>query len=107
VSADIAVSAAVEAYLEGLEVDGQEEVLAEVARALAGQLDHACASGTARGLSAAPPLARRLVEVMREVAAREAEKAEEAMRAERREQRRRDATWARNGGAVQVGEAGL
>ncbi len=38
--------------------------MAEVARALARQLDQACGSDSARGLSASPPIARRLVEVV-------------------------------------------
>ena len=47
-----AVSGALEDYLEGREFEGQSRVLAEVARALARQLDQACASDSARGLSA-------------------------------------------------------
>ena len=94
-----AVSGAVEDFLEGRE--DQRRVLAEVARALASQLDRACASESARGLSAAPPLARRLVELVGELEAREHEA---AMRAERRERMDHNRNWvqrqaqARNGG---------
>jgi|SRR5215211_3185689 len=98
-----AVSGAVEDYLEGRDFTGQAGVLAEVARALARQLDEACSSDSARGLSASPPLARRLVEVVSELASTEEES---AMRAEQRERRRYEANWAqrqppaRNGGAA-------
>ena len=62
------VGDAVDSLLDQVEpLEGRAMVLAAVARALAGQLDAACASETARGLSAAPPIARRLVEVLREL----------------------------------------
>jgi hypothetical protein len=96
------VSESVESYLKGRELRGNGRVLAATARRLAEQLDAACESKTARGLSAAPPLASRLVEVVgeldrREAALREAE-AEEARRAERLEQNRLAGRWATGGG---------
>jgi hypothetical protein len=91
----------VDAYLERRELDGHEEVLAAVARALATQLDAAVAAGSARGLSAGPPLARRLVEVMDVFTGRDAAEAErEAREADRRagvEERKRMGRWAANG----------
>ena len=91
----------VERFLEGRDLEGDEEVLAAVARALASQLDAAVEAGTARGLSACPPLARRLVEVMRVFAGRDAAEAQreehDASLRERLEKRKREATWAANG----------
>jgi hypothetical protein len=60
----VSVAEAVDKFLNGRELDGRAVVLAAVARALAAQLDVACDSGTSRGLSAAPPIARRLIEVL-------------------------------------------
>ena len=95
------VLGSVERFLDGRDLDGDEEVLAAVARALASQLDAAVAAGSARGLSACPPLARRLVEVMdvfpsRDAAEAEREADEVSMR-ERLEERRRMGRWAANG----------
>jgi hypothetical protein len=94
----------VERYLEGRDLQGDEVVLAAVAKALASQLDTAVAAGTARGVSACPRLARRLVEVMDVFSGRDAAEAErerlEAERAAKREQRRLEGRWAaaENGG---------
>ena len=92
------VLGSVERYLEGRDLEGDEDVLAAVARALASQLDAAVAAGTARGVSACPPLARRLVEVMDIFSGRDAVEAErerlEAEHAAKREQRRREGRWA-------------
>jgi hypothetical protein len=60
----MSVSEAMDTYLAGRGFDGRDVVLAEVARVLASQLEAACESGTARGLSAVPPIASRLVEVL-------------------------------------------
>jgi hypothetical protein len=91
----------VEAYLEGRALEGDEQVLAAVARALASQLDAAVGAGTARGLSACPPLARRLVEVMDVFTSRDAAEAEreadDVSLRERLEERRRMGRWAANG----------
>lgn len=91
----------VEAYLERRELEGDEEVLAAVARALASQLDAAVEAGSARGLSAGPPLARRLVEVMDVFASRDAAEAEQeaasADRQARLAERQRLGRWAANG----------
>ena len=91
----------VEAYLEGRELKGDEKVLAAVARALASQLDAKVGARTARGLSAGPPLARRLVDVMAVFAGRDAAEAErEAREADRRarvEERIRQSRWAAAG----------
>ncbi len=96
------VLARVERFVEGRDLEGDEGVLAAVARALASQLDAAVAAGSARGLSAGPPLARRLVEVMDVFASRDAAEAErEASSADRRarlEERQRLGRWAANGG---------
>ena len=67
----VSVSAALEAFLDGRELDGREQVLSEIARALARQLDSAGEAGTARGMSACPPLARRLGEVVDALVARQ------------------------------------
>ena len=94
------VLASVEGFLEGRDLVGEEGVLAAVARALASQLDAAVAAGTARGLSAGPPLARRLVEVMDVFAGRDAAEAERvassADRQARLEERQRLGRWAAN-----------
>jgi hypothetical protein len=94
----MSVATAVEEFLDGRELDDRERVLGEIARALAGQLDSACEAGTARGLSAGPPLARRLAEVLDALVVREGEEmgraAIEAEQAERRQRRRQAATWA-------------
>jgi hypothetical protein len=90
----VSVSEAVDAYLADRDLAGNGTVLAAVAKRLAGQLDAACESDTARGLSAAPPLARRLVEVVEELARREAIEAERQEREARVEERRRNARWA-------------
>jgi hypothetical protein len=95
------VLGSVERFLEDRNLEGDEKVLAAVAKALASQLDAAIAAGTARGLSACPPLARRLVEVMDVFANRDAaEAAREASSADQRarlEERRRLGRWAANG----------
>ena len=95
------VLANVERYLEGRDLKHAEQVLAAVARALASQLDAAVAAGSARGLSACPPLARRLVEVMDVFAGRDAAEAERAAsstdRHARLEERQRLGRWAANG----------
>ena len=92
----------VDTYLEGRDLTGDEPVLAAVARALASQLDAAVAAGSARGLSACPPLARRLVEVMDVFSGRDAAEAQREADAvslrERLEERQRQARWAANGG---------
>src|SRR5215212_6989808 len=89
---------ALEGFLDGRELDARERVLGEIARALARQLDSACGAGTARGMSACPPLARRLAEVLDALVVREAEEAAEAARdagrVERLERRRRAGRWA-------------
>ena len=94
------VLGSVERFLEGRDLEGDEEVLAAVARALASQLDAAVAAGSARGLSAGPPLARRLVEVMDLFASRDAAEAEreadEVSLRDRLEERRRQGRWAPN-----------
>ena len=90
----------VQGYLDGRDLEGDEKVLAAMARALASQLDAAVAAGTARGLSAGPPLARRLVEVMGVFAGRDAAEAErEAREADRRArlEQRREGRWAAAG----------
>lgn len=61
--------------------------MGEIARALARQLDAACEAGTARGMSACPPLARRLGEMLDALTVREAEEAEEATREAERAER--------------------
>jgi hypothetical protein len=98
------VLGSVEAYLEDRDLEGDEEVLAAVARALASQMDAAVAAGSARGLSACPPLARRLVEVMGIFIGRDAAEAErearDGDREARQEERRRLARWAENGRRV-------
>src|SRR5918994_4607230 len=66
----------VERYLEGRDLEGDQVVLAAVAKALASQLDTAVAAGTARGVSACPRLARRLVEGMDVFSGRDAAEAE-------------------------------
>jgi hypothetical protein len=90
-----------ERFLGGRDLEGDEEVLAAVARALASQLDAAVAAGSARGLSAGPPLARQLVEVMDVFASRDAaeaqREADEVSIRERLEERQRQARWAANG----------
>jgi hypothetical protein len=95
------VLGSVERFLEDRNLEGDEKVLAAVAKALASQLDAPIAAGTARGLSACPPLARRLVEVMDVFANRDAaEAAREASSADQRarlEERRRLGRWAANG----------
>jgi hypothetical protein len=48
------VLARVERFVEGRDLEGDEGVLAAVARALASQLDAAVAAGTTRGVSACP-----------------------------------------------------
>jgi hypothetical protein len=61
------VTASVDAFLGGRVLEGRVVVLGAIARALAGQLDNASAAGSARGLSATPPIARRLVQVLAEI----------------------------------------
>lgn len=85
----MSASEAVDAYLEGRNLAGNGTVLAAVARRLAGQLDAACESDTARSVSAVPPLARRLVEVVGDRAALEAAEAERVAREERLAEGRR------------------
>jgi hypothetical protein len=58
------VSAAVDVFLADRELRDRDAALAAVARALAVALDRAVTGDSARGLSAAPPLARRLVEAL-------------------------------------------
>lgn len=58
------VTDAVEAFLKSRELDEHGAALAAVARALAQSLDRVTVSDSARGLSAAPPISRRLVEVL-------------------------------------------
>jgi hypothetical protein len=100
----VAVIHALEAFLDGRDLDARERVLAEVARALAGELDAACSADTARSTTAVPPLARRLAEVLDALAEREAGEAadavREAEREEQRERRRRAGRWVehQNGG---------
>jgi hypothetical protein len=93
----------VERFLEARELEGDERVLAAVARSLARQLDAAVKAGTSRGMSAAPPLARRLCDTLSVFAERDRAKAErEAAEAERRariERGQRTGRWA----AVQNG----
>ncbi len=72
-----------------------------MARALAAQLDAAVSAGTARGASACPPLARRLVEVMDVLASRDAAEAQReadgASRRARLEERQQLGRWAASG----------
>jgi hypothetical protein len=49
-------------------------VLAEIAKALAKELDLACEGESARGISAAPPLASRLMEVLDRLGEREVDR---------------------------------
>lgn len=70
----MSVSKGLEGYLGQKGFDGQGLVLAEVARALAKELDLACEGQSARGISAAPPLASRLMEVLDRLGAREVDK---------------------------------
>jgi hypothetical protein len=94
----VSVAERLEDWLAGRDLTGQEEVLAEIGRVLAAQLDATHRSGTARGLNAGPALGRRLMEVLNELGRREAaeaaREAEEAVRAERLEQKRRMGRWA-------------
>ena len=88
----------VDGFFGARELDGGDKRLAAVACALAGQLV-ACEQGTAHGLSAAPPITRRLVEVLEVFPARDAaeaeRKAELAEKAERlAERQRRQSQWA-------------
>ena len=61
------VTEAVEAFLDGRRLKDRAAVLAALARVLAQQLDAACEAGSARGMSAVPPLTSRLVEVLNEI----------------------------------------
>jgi hypothetical protein len=72
----VSVAEAVEEFLKDCDVDGVDAVLAASARALAVQLDEACAAGSARGMSASPPLARLLVELLDRLGPAEEESAE-------------------------------
>lgn len=58
------VALAVERYVDGLELDAEREVLAELARVLAAQLDACGRSGSASAASAMPAVARQLVDVV-------------------------------------------
>jgi hypothetical protein len=61
------VQEAVESYLKVKKLAGRGLVLAALARTLAAQLDATAEAGTARGMTAAPPIASRLLEVVAEI----------------------------------------
>jgi hypothetical protein len=58
---------AVEQFLANRDLDGRALVLGAIAQGLARQLDVAIEAGSARGLSAGPPIARRLMEALAEL----------------------------------------
>lgn len=58
------VTRAVERFVEGLELDGEQRVLAEATLALAAKLDQCRASPSAAAAQAAPAVTRQLVEVV-------------------------------------------
>jgi hypothetical protein len=88
-TAPISVAEAVDRFLDGEET--KEAVLNSIARALAAQLDQACQTGTARGLSAVPPLTSRLIAVVEKISE---QSEEEKYLAERRRNHERQRNWA-------------
>jgi hypothetical protein len=63
----VTVSEAVAGFLDGRRLKGRSVVLASLAGVLAQQLDLAVEQGSARAMSAVPPLTNRLVEVLNEI----------------------------------------
>ena len=61
------VQEAVENYLDAKKLAGRGLVLAALARTLAAQLDATAEAGTSRAMTAAPPIASRLLEVLGEI----------------------------------------
>jgi transcriptional regulator with XRE-family HTH domain len=69
--ADRDVTRAVERFVEGLELDAEQRVLAEAALALAAKLDQCRASPSAAAAQAAPAVARQLIEVVAQLRERQ------------------------------------
>jgi len=65
------VSQALDAFLDGLELDTADRVRAAAAAVLAAQLDACRAAGTAAAASAAPRVAERLLEIVAQLAGAE------------------------------------
>lgn len=86
----IGVPAAVSRYLDGLDLEGSALPLAEVALLLANSLEAAPEYARAR-------LAKELRELLGQLADLEERQKLDEEREEWREQRRRQATWARDG----------